>query len=53
MKYLLFYITLIVIAISSWLTHVIYCFQSKEYLMLIAGAIVAPLGMLHGIYLWF
>jgi hypothetical protein len=53
MKLLLFYIALIVIAISSWLTHVIYCFQNKEYLMLMAGAIVAPLGMLHGIFLWF
>jgi hypothetical protein len=50
---LLLYIALIVIGISSWLTHVIYCFQENEFLMLIAGAVFVPLGMLHGVFLWF
>lgn len=29
--------------------HLIYCFTSEKYLLLIAGAIVPPVGWFHGL----
>jgi hypothetical protein len=38
---------------ASWLTHVIVCIQESEWGFLIAGAIFAPVGMIHGTGIWF
>lgn len=38
---------------AGWLTHVIHCLQTGEWGFLIAGAIVAPIGVIHGWGLWF
>lgn len=38
---------------AAWLTHVIVCIQTSSWLFLIAGAIAAPVGVVHGIGLWF
>ena len=46
-------ISFILTMICGWFTHILYCFQQAEYLLLIAGAIVAPVGSIHGIGLWF
>lgn len=46
----------IVLAISSvpaWLTHVIHCINNEEWFFLIAGAIAAPIGVIHGFGIWF
>ena len=37
----------------AWLTHVITCIQSASWLLLIAGAIVFPVGCVHGTGIWF
>jgi hypothetical protein len=47
------YLALILVVFSAWITHVIVTIQSEEYLFLIAGAIFAPIGVIHGIGLWF
>jgi hypothetical protein len=44
---------LIVWAIASWLTHVIVTIQNQDWLLLIAGAIAAPVGCIHGTGIWF
>jgi hypothetical protein len=38
---------------AAWLTHVLTCIQTEQWLFLIAGAIAAPVGIIHGVGLWF
>ena len=40
-------------ALASWLTHVIVCIKAGSWGFLIAGAIFAPIGMIHGTGVWF
>ena len=42
-----------VACVAGWLTHVIHCIRSEEWLLLIGGAIMAPIGVIHGWGLWF
>jgi hypothetical protein len=37
----------------AWLNHIFTCFSHNLWGFLIAGALVFPIGILHGIYLWF
>lgn len=46
-------LTFVILFASAWLTHIITCFNEGLWGFLIAGAIVVPIGILHGIYLWF
>jgi|TARA_R110000765_G_scaffold397776_1_gene492007 hypothetical protein len=39
--------------ITAWFTHVIYCFNIEAWGLLIAGAVLAPIAVFHGVYLWF
>lgn len=39
--------------VAGWFTHVIVCIQQHEWLLLIAGCILAPVGTIHGIGHWF
>ena len=40
-------------AVAAWLTHIIYCLKTGTYLLLIAGAFVFPVGIIHGTGVWF
>lgn len=40
-------------AVLAWLTHVFTCFSEGMWGFLLAGAVFFPLGILHGVYLWF
>ena len=42
-----------IISIAAWLTHIIHCLIHAKYLLLIAGALIAPVGVIHGVGLWF
>ena len=46
-------VSLIGTLFAGWFNHVITCFQDDSWSFLIAGALFAPLGALHGIWLWF
>ena len=46
-------LSIIFVPIAAWLTHIIVCIQNEVYLLLIAGAIVVPVGVIHGIGIWF
>jgi hypothetical protein len=37
---------------AAWLTHVFTCFAQGLWGFLVAGAILFPIGILHGFYLW-
>lgn len=39
--------------LAAWITHVIYCIATAKYLLLIAGGIVVPAGVIHGFSVWF
>lgn len=52
MRDLILLITILV-SIAGWLTHVIVCLVQAKYLLLIAGAFIAPVGVIHGVGIWF
>lgn len=43
----------IIIVIAAWLTHIVFCLKFAMWGFLIAGAIFVPIGVIHGIGLWF
>lgn len=44
---------LVIASIAAWATHVIVCLQTANWAFLIAGAIMAPIGIVHGFGIWF
>jgi len=36
----------------AWLTHVVVCIKHEQWLFLIAGAIMFPIAIVHGIGYW-
>ena len=47
------FFTMILAPFAGWVNHIIYCFEKHEYLLLLVGAVMAPIGSIHGIGLWF
>jgi len=47
-----FGIAAVFVALAAWFTHVIVCLSSAKYLLLIAGAFVFPVGIIHGVSVW-
>ena len=39
--------------LAAWLTHVITCLAAGTWGFLVAGALVAPIGVIHGTGIWF
>lgn len=39
--------------VAAWLTHIITCIQDERFLLLLAGAIMFPIGIIHGFGKWF
>jgi len=39
--------------IAAWFTHIFTCFSEGMWGFLVAGALMFPLGILHGMYIWF
>ena len=37
---------------AAWFTHIFTCFAQSLWGFLVAGAILFPIGILHGFYLW-
>jgi len=50
---MIFFISFLCWTIASWFTHIIVCIDNKEWLFLIAGAIMAPIAWVHGTGVWF
>lgn len=44
---------IVVATVGPMLNHIVYCFKSGEYVLLLAGVIVAPVGWFHGLGLLF
>lgn len=39
--------------VTAWLTHVITCLGDGLWGFLVAGALLFPIGIVHGIGIWF
>lgn len=46
-------LSLVVWAIAAWITHVVVCLKTASWGFLIAGAIMAPVAVIHGTGAWF
>jgi len=44
---------LLLAAIAAWFNHIFTCFSEGLWGFLVAGAIMFPIGILHGVWLWF
>lgn len=42
-----------IVMLFAWLNHIFTCFAQELWGFLIAGAIFFPVGVLHGLWLWF
>lgn len=40
-------------SIAGWITHVIVCIQTSQWILLVIGALFFPVGIIHGIGTWF
>ena len=41
------------IPVIAWFNHIFYCFEKELWGFLLAGALFFPIGVLHGMWLWF
>lgn len=39
--------------VAAWITHVIVCIKASAWVLLLFGCFVAPIGVIHGIGVWF
>ena len=49
----LFGMSFVITMMAAWITHIIVCIKSASFLLLIAGAFIFPVGVIHGIGVWF
>jgi len=40
------------VSIAAWVTHCYTCIATEQWVLLAIGAIVFPVGVVHGISLW-
>lgn len=55
MKDIIAFITIIVVAIvpiAAWVTHIVACIQAGAYILLAIGALLPPVGVIHGVMIW-
>ena len=45
-------VALVAATVAAMLTHIILCIQTSQWFLLIAGAIFAPVGVVHGVGHW-
>ena len=48
----LFWVVVAVTSIAAYVTHILTCFQNDQWGFLIAGAIAAPVAVIHGFWVW-
>lgn len=44
---------LVIAFFGAWLTHIVTCISSSLWGLLIAGAVLFPIGIIHGFGIWF
>jgi len=46
------YLLLISGPLAAWLTHIIVCLIQAKYFLLVVGAFIWPVGIIHGLGIW-
>lgn len=41
------------ICVVAWFNHIFTCFSEGLWGFLVAGALMFPIGIIHGMWLWF
>jgi hypothetical protein len=44
---------LVLMCVGAWLTHIVDCLVHGLYVLLLVGVFVFPIGIFHGIGVWF
>lgn len=44
---------LVLTFIAAWITHVVVCIGTSSWVLLAIGALVFPVGIVHGFAVWF
>lgn len=47
------FVVFIIMPFVAWVTHVVYCITHALWVVLVVGALVFPVGIIHGIMVWF
>lgn len=47
------YFVFFVVIMAAWFTHVITCLAASAWGFLIAGALLVPIAVVHGVMIWF
>ncbi len=42
-----------ILSIVAWITHVVYCISTANWILLLFGALIIPIGVVHGFMVWF
>jgi hypothetical protein len=50
---LVYWSIILLVTVGPYIYHLVYCFTTEKYLLLVAGAIVAPVGWIHGLGAFF
>jgi hypothetical protein len=37
------------VVVGPWVYHLVYCFKQQEYILLLVGGIIPPIGWIHGL----
>jgi hypothetical protein len=44
---------MVLTCLAAWITHIIVCLHDEKWGFLIAGALIFPVAIIHGIGCWF
>ena len=47
-----FWMGFLIIWVAGWVTHIVTCLVTAQWGFLIAGALFAPIGSIHGFLIW-
>lgn len=45
-------VSVLAICFAAWLTHVVVCLTTASWGFLIAGALMFPVAIIHGVLIW-
>lgn len=52
-RQLLFWLGVFIVLTAAYFSHIVHCIAAGKLLLLVVGALVPPVAMVHGIGLWF
>ncbi|UTU07879.1 hypothetical protein CcrC1_gp193 [Caulobacter phage C1] len=50
---ILAYLGTLCVIVAAWVTHIVICLKTANLVFLIAGALIFPIAVIHGVGSWF